>query len=169
MVHLKRAYEPAARDDGHRVLVERLWPRGLRKEQAHLDEWLKDIAPSDALRKWFHHDPKRWPEFEKRYARELSSETAREVIDDLVSRATSENVTLVFSAHDERHNNAVVLKEMIEERLAPERRNGSREALVDEEIAQSFPASDPPSWTSLRAGGPKRDPMTAPPRPTGRR
>ena len=117
MVRLKRAYEPFDPDDGHRVLVERLWPRGLRKEQAHFDEWLKDIAPSDALRKWFHHDPARWAEFEQRYARELDSEAARATLADLVRRAASETITLVFSAHDAQHNNAVVLKRMIERRL----------------------------------------------------
>ncbi len=117
MVRLKRAYEPVEPEDGRRVLVERLWPRGLRKEQAHLDGWLKDIAPSDALRKWFHHDPDRWAEFERRYARELESDAAHAAIDDLVQRAASETVTLVFSAHDGEHNNAVVLKRMIERRL----------------------------------------------------
>ena len=117
MVRLKRAYEPLEPEDGRRVLVERLWPRGLRKEQAHLDGWLKDIAPSDTLRKWFHHDPTRWAEFEHRYARELESEAARAAIDDLVQRAASETLTLVYSAHDQEHNNAVVLKGMIERRL----------------------------------------------------
>lgn len=117
MVRLKRAYEPAEPEDGRRVLVERLWPRGLRKEQAHFDDWLKDIAPSDSLRKWFHHDPSRWGEFEQRYARELESEAARAALDDLARRAASETVTLVYSAHDEEHNNAVVLRSIIERRL----------------------------------------------------
>ena len=122
MVRLKRAYEPVDPDDGYRVLVERLWPRGLRKEQGHFAEWLKDIAPSDSLRKWFHHDAGRWAEFEQRYTRELGSEAARAVFDDLVRRAESETVTLVFSSHDEAHNNAVVLKRMIERRLQRSRR-----------------------------------------------
>ena len=117
MVRLKRAYEPAARSDGHRVLVERLWPRGLRKDEAHFDAWLKEIAPSDALRKWFGHDPARFVEFRKRYLRELRAAGAREVLDDLVHRARRETVTLVYSAHDEEHNNAVVLAGELERRL----------------------------------------------------
>ncbi len=117
MIRLKRAYEPMEPDDGRRVLVERLWPRGLRRDQAHFDEWLKDVAPSDSLRKWFHHDPDRWSEFEQRYGRELDSDAARTTIDDLVQRAASETVTLIYSAHDEEHNNAIVLKRMIERRL----------------------------------------------------
>lgn len=126
MLRLKRAYEPVEPDDGRRVLVERLWPRGLRKEQAHFDDWLKDIAPSDSLRKWFHHDPNRWDEFEQRYARELESDDARAALDDLVQRAVSETVTLIYSAHDEEHNNAVALKTMIERRL----RSASRKTHV---------------------------------------
>ena len=126
MVRLKRAYEPVEPDDGRRVLVERLWPRGLRKEQAHFDDWLKDIAPSDSLRKWFHHDPSRWEEFEQRYARELESDDARAALDDLVQRAVSETVTLIYSAHDEEHNNAVALKTMIERRLRSASRKAAR-------------------------------------------
>jgi len=118
MVKLKRAYEPAAPADGERVLVERLWPRGLRKEQAHFDLWSKDVSPSDSLRKWFHHDPDRWDEFRRRYARELESERARAALDELVRSAASGTVTLVYSAHDEKHNNAVVLEKMIERRLS---------------------------------------------------
>jgi len=117
MVRLKRAYELADAEDGYRILVERLWPRGLRKEEAHFDEWLKDVAPSDSLRKWFHHDPSRWAEFEQRYLRELDTEAARARIDDLVRRARSETVTLVYSAHDEQHNNAVVLERVIASRV----------------------------------------------------
>ena len=128
MVRLKRAYEPVEPDDGRRVLVERLWPRGLRKEQAHFDDWLKDVAPSDALRKWFHHDPSRWTEFEQRYARELDSEAARAAFDELVRRAASETVTLVYSAHDQEHNNAIVLKRMIDRRLRQKSRKVSRPA-----------------------------------------
>jgi uncharacterized protein YeaO (DUF488 family) len=114
MVLMKRAYEPVSPSDGHRVLVERLWPRGLRKERAHLDEWLKEIAPSEALRKWFHHDPDRWAEFGRRYRHELRAETVRALIDGLVRRAKSGALTLVYSSHDEQHNNALVLKRTIE-------------------------------------------------------
>jgi uncharacterized protein YeaO (DUF488 family) len=128
MVQLKRAYEPPAPDDGRRVLVERLWPRGLRKDQAHFDEWLKDVAPSTALRKWFHHDPSRWAEFEDRYARELGSEPARAAFDELVREVASETVTLVYSSHDQEHNNAVALKRMIDRRLRQKSRKVSRPA-----------------------------------------
>ena len=128
MVRLKRAYEPVEPDDGRRVLVERLWPRGLRKEEAHFDAWLKDVAPSTALRKWFHHDPSRWVEFEQRYARELSSEPARAAFDDLVRWAASETVTLIYSSHDQEHNNAIVLKRMIDRRLRQGPRKASRPA-----------------------------------------
>lgn len=140
MVRLKRAYEPVDADDGRRVLVERLWPRGLRKEQAHFDDWLKDIAPSTALRKWFHHDPTRWAEFEQRYARELGSEEARATFDDLVRRAESETVTLVYSAHDEEHNNAIMLKRMIDRRLGQRARKAPRHA---EGRASSRPHAHP--------------------------
>jgi uncharacterized protein YeaO (DUF488 family) len=117
MVHLKRAYEPVVPGDGSRVLVERLWPRGLSKERAQLDAWLKDVAPSDRLRKWFHHDPDRWTEFEQRYRRELRAEPARSRLADLVRLARSGMVTLVYASHDEQHNNAVVLKKVLEGRL----------------------------------------------------
>lgn len=126
MVRLKRAYEPVGPEDGQRILVERLWPRGLHKEQVQLDGWLKDVAPSDALRKWFHHDPDRWAEFEHRYARELESDAARAAVDDLAQRAASETITLVYSAHDTEHNNAVVLKRMIERRLSRRSQNDAR-------------------------------------------
>ncbi len=117
MVHIKRAYEPAAGSDGYRVLVDRLWPRGLRKEDARLDEWLRDLAPSDGLRKWFGHDPARFQEFRERYERELSTEAARAQLDALARRAARETVTLVYSAHDEQHNNAVVAAREVEHRL----------------------------------------------------
>jgi uncharacterized protein YeaO (DUF488 family) len=126
MVRLKRAYEPATPADGHRILVDRLWPRGLRKEHAALDEWLKDLAPSDSLRKWFRHDPRRWGEFEERYRRELDVESARARLGELVRRAKVGTVTLVYSAHDELHNNAVVLKEEIERRLGRRSRPSTR-------------------------------------------
>lgn len=123
MIHIKRAYEPADASDGHRVLVDRLWPRGIKKEAAHLDEWTKELAPSDALRKWFGHDPERFGEFEERYERELRSPEARAHLDALAERAEHEDVTLVYSAHDEEHNNAVVLARLIERLL--ERRSGA--------------------------------------------
>lgn len=113
MLRLKRAYEAPAKGDGHRVLVDRLWPRGLRKEEAQIDEWLKELAPSDALRKWFGHDPDRFAEFRERYARELEQPEARALLDALAHRAARGRVTLVYAAHDEEHNNAVVLADAI--------------------------------------------------------
>src|SRR4029079_12810158 len=101
MVHLKRAYEPTAAGDGYRVLVERLWPRGLRKADAHIDEWIKDVAPSHELRRWFGHDPNRFSEFRDRYKRELRSEPARAVLAELRRRAARGTVTLVYAARDE--------------------------------------------------------------------
>jgi uncharacterized protein YeaO (DUF488 family) len=110
-VRIKRAYEPASRTDGTRILVDRLWPRGLKKTDAKIDVWLKEIAPSTELRKWFGHDPERWPEFRKRYkaeARRHPEELAR-----LRSLAKKGPLTLVYSAHDESHNDAVVLRSLI--------------------------------------------------------
>ena len=113
MIRLKRVYDPYADSDGKRILVDRLWPRGIKKEDAGLDLWLKDIAPSDGLRKWFSHDPSRWQEFKKRYRKEL--EDNQEVIDALRTEAHNKTVTLLFAAKDTERNNAVVLKEIIEE------------------------------------------------------
>jgi len=112
MIKLKRIYDPYAESDGKRVLVDRLWPRGIKKEAAGLDLWLRDIAPSDALRKWFAHDPSRWQEFKKRYRKEL--EGRKEMIDDLRAEVRRKTVTLLFSAKDTERNNAVALKEIIE-------------------------------------------------------
>jgi uncharacterized protein YeaO (DUF488 family) len=117
MIHVKRAYEPAIASDGCRVLVERLWPRGLRKEDARLDDWLKDVAPSESLRKWFGHDPARFREFRERYKRELHSRVARAPFDELARRAARETVTLVYAARDEEHNSAIVLAGELERRL----------------------------------------------------
>jgi uncharacterized protein YeaO (DUF488 family) len=118
MIKLKRAYEPAKETDGYRVLVERLWPRGLRKVDAHLDEWLKDLAPSHELRRWYGHEPSRFGEFRARYRRELHSEPARTALAALARRGARGRVTLVYSAHDEARNNAVVLAQELERRIA---------------------------------------------------
>jgi uncharacterized protein YeaO (DUF488 family) len=110
-VKLKRAYDPPSRDDGTRILVDRLWPRGISKEKAALDRWMKDIAPSTDLRKWFAHDPKRWTEFRQRYANELHEH--RDLLAELRSLARKGTLTLVYSAHDEAHNDAVVLRDVL--------------------------------------------------------
>jgi uncharacterized protein YeaO (DUF488 family) len=110
-LRLKRAYEPAGPDDGVRILIDRLWPRGVSKEKAALDEWEKDIAPSTELRQWFGHDPDRWPEFQRRYRAELQQHT--EALDRIRALAKKQTVTLVYSAHDEEHNDAVVLKDVL--------------------------------------------------------
>ena len=112
MFKLKRAYEPASKDDGFRVLVERLWPRGVTKSKARLDLWLKDVAPSRELRKWFGHDPAKWAEFQKRYRAELRQH--RDAIRFLRDKAATGTVTLVYGSKDEQHNAAVALKRAVE-------------------------------------------------------
>lgn len=111
MIQIKRAYETAASGDGERYLVDRLWPRGVRKETLHIAGWLREVAPSDALRRWFGHDPERWGEFRRRYREELKSQRmALQPLREAVKRGV---VTLVYSAHDEVHNQAVVLREFL--------------------------------------------------------
>jgi len=110
-VRLKRAYEKPARDDGTRILIDRLWPRGVRKADAELDQWAKEIAPSTALRKWFGHDPARWPRFRLRYTNELRAH--RGELEQLRGLARKGPITLVYSAQDELHNDAVVLRELL--------------------------------------------------------
>lgn len=113
-IRIKRAYEPPAPEDGSRVLVDRLWPRGVTKQAARIDDWPKEITPSTELRKEFSHMPERWAEFKARYAQELEGQA--EALDRLCRRAEEGPVTLVFAARDERYNNAVALKEILEQR-----------------------------------------------------
>ena len=112
-VALKRAYDEPAASDGTRVLVERLWPRGLSKERAHIDLWLKDVAPSTELRQWFHHDPQKFPAFRRRYQAELQAEAAQEALTKLRAIAKQGQLTLVFAAHDAAYSNAVVLRDLL--------------------------------------------------------
>jgi uncharacterized protein YeaO (DUF488 family) len=112
-VALKRVYDEPAASDGTRVLVERLWPRGLSKERAHIDLWLKDVAPSTELRQWFHHDPQKFPEFRRRYEAELKSEGAQEALAKLREIAKQGQLTLVFAAHDAEYSNARVLHDLL--------------------------------------------------------
>ncbi len=113
-VKLKRIYEPASRDDGERFLVERLWARGVTKEAAHLTGWLKDLAPSPALRQWFGHDPKRWPEFQRRYQAELRAPEKQPLLAELARKAREGPVTFVFAASDTERNSAILLKGFVE-------------------------------------------------------
>lgn len=110
-VKLKRAYEPPDDTDGTRILIDRLWPRGVAKKDAALDQWMKEVAPSTGLRKWFGHDPERWDEFRRRYGKELEDNGA--LVDELRALARHGPVTLVYSAHDELHNDAVVLRDRV--------------------------------------------------------
>ena len=114
-VTVKRVYERPARGDGYRVLVDRLWPRGLSKSQAALDAWLRDLAPSNELRHWFHARPENWLTFRKRYLKELAAPEAAEALDELYRLARrKKNLTLLFASRNEPHNNAVVLKELLD-------------------------------------------------------
>ncbi|MDN5870918.1 MAG: DUF488 family protein [Nitrococcus sp.] len=114
-VRIKRAYISPAREDGHRILVDRLWPRGVRKADAKIERWIKDVGPSTELRQWFGHDPRRWEEFQRRYCDELRHQ--QEALAELEHFARDGVTTLVFAARDEEHNNAVVLRDLIEDRL----------------------------------------------------
>lgn len=111
-VTIKRVYEEPSSSDGQRILVDRLWPRGLTKEHAAVDVWIKDIAPSNELREWFGHDPDKWAEFKRRFSRELDDN--KEVVAGLRKQLQSGHATLVYGAKDEQHNNAVVIKEYLE-------------------------------------------------------
>ncbi len=111
MIKLKRVYENPSAEDGLRVLVDRLWPRGLTKERAAVDLWIKDVAPSTELRKWFGHDPAKWKQFQLRYRKELDEK--KEALKDLKQKSKGHTVTLVYGARDEEHNEALVLKEIL--------------------------------------------------------
>ena len=113
-IAVKRAYEPASADDGLRVLVDRLWPRGVTKARAGIDLWPKDMAPSDKLRRRAHSNPEKWDDFVKAYAAELKQEPAKSVFADLRARAEKEHITLVYAARDEIHNHAVLLKRWLD-------------------------------------------------------
>lgn len=115
MIKIKRIYEPAEAADGRRFLVDRVWPRGIRKDAAGVEAWLKEVGPSNELRKWFGHDPQRWTEFRRRYRRELASH--QDELAPLLEAARQGDVTLVYSARDEQHNQAVVIKGVLEELL----------------------------------------------------
>lgn len=122
MIKIKRVYEEPEKSDGFRILIDRLWPRGESKEKARIDLWLKDIAPSDELRKWFEHDPGKWEEFKKRFFDELKDK--KELLDEIIVRARRGAVTLLYGAKEERYNNAVALKEYLEK--AMKSRGGER-------------------------------------------
>lgn len=118
-VQIKRAYDAPARGDGYRVLVDRMWPRGVRKEALHVHEWAKDLAPSTKLRQWFGHDPKRWEQFQERYESELTGPRSEAEVKHVVDAARDYAVlTLVYSAKDEEHNQAVVLRRVFSHRLS---------------------------------------------------
>jgi uncharacterized protein YeaO (DUF488 family) len=117
MVVTKNAYEPAGSADGYRVLIDRLWPRGLSKEKAKLDAWEKDIAPSAELRKWYGHDPEKWPEFQQRFKEELRAPAAKAVLDALTERAKKGRVTLVFASKAGDISNAAVLVALLGSRV----------------------------------------------------
>jgi uncharacterized protein YeaO (DUF488 family) len=110
-IKVKRIYEPFSADDGYRILVDRLWPRGMKKEDARIDKWLKDIAPSTELRQWFHAEPGRWAQFKAKYLDELKKSTA---VDELIAYINEhQTVTLLYSVKDEEHNHALVIKDLI--------------------------------------------------------
>jgi uncharacterized protein YeaO (DUF488 family) len=112
-IALKRVYDEPAADDGKRVLVDRLWPRGLSKERARVDVWLKEVAPSSELRKWFGHEPEKFAEFRRRFEAELDTGNAQTKFAELRDMARREHITLLFAAHDAEHNNAVVLRDLL--------------------------------------------------------
>jgi len=123
-IRIKRAYEPAAPADGIRILVDRLWPRGVSKAALAIERWVKEIAPSDALRRWFGHDPERWDEFRRRYAAEFAKQAAP--LDELRSLARERRLTLVYAARDDSHNDAVVLRDVLTRAKGGARRTSKR-------------------------------------------
>jgi uncharacterized protein YeaO (DUF488 family) len=116
MVKIKRAYDPVEPVDGRRILVDRLWPRGVTRDSARIDKWLKELAPSTELRKWFGHEPEKWTEFKERYRQELGNQAG--LLEKITGEARQGTVTLVYGAKDRNHNNAVVLNELLYEKIA---------------------------------------------------
>ena len=129
-IQTRRAYVPAGPGDGYRVLIDRLWPRGVSKDELALDLWAKELAPSDELRRWFGHDPRRWEGFVERYRRELRAPAARERLAELARRAAQGAVTIVYGARDERYNNATVVRDEIERLLRGRRPRSARPRAV---------------------------------------
>jgi uncharacterized protein YeaO (DUF488 family) len=121
-IRVKRVYEPKAADDGCRVLVDRVWPRGMTREAAAIDHWLGDIGPSTALRKWFGHRPERWAEFARRYRAELRDAAAQPLLQELAAMAAAGPLTLLYSARDQEHNQALVLAQVLRAKLARSKR-----------------------------------------------
>jgi uncharacterized protein YeaO (DUF488 family) len=119
MIRIKRIYERPDPSDGIRILVDRLWPRGMSRAAARIDEWRKDLAPTNVLREWFHHDPPKWEEFRQRYRNELDAAGKAEELEELAERARTETVTLLYAARDEARNNAVALKKFLEKLSRP--------------------------------------------------
>ncbi len=117
MIRLKRIYEPADPEDGARILVERLWPRGVKREEAKLAAWVKELAPSPELRKWFAHRTERWKEFRRRYEQELQRPLAQALLQALVWKAHHQTLTLVFAAKDVEHNSAVVIQDLLRQQM----------------------------------------------------
>ena len=113
MLKIKRAYEGKEAGDGERILIDRLWPRGVSKDEAGLDAWQKELAPSTALRQWFGHDPEKWEEFKKRYRKELAGPESKKLLEDIACTAERHNVTLIYSAKDTEHSDVLVLEELI--------------------------------------------------------
>lgn len=121
MVRIKRVYSEPSQRDGIRILIDRVWPRGVTKKRARIDAWRKEFAPSTPLRKWFGHDPARWSEFQKRYRIELNQSSQLDALNTLAQRSSRKTITLVYSAADETHNQAVVLMELLEELVSKRR------------------------------------------------
>jgi uncharacterized protein YeaO (DUF488 family) len=117
MVTIKRAYEAPSRNDGTRILVDRIWPRGLKKENLRIEQWMRELGPSNELRRSFGHDPNRWEDFHRRYVKELKRAAVQPLLEELLNIARRGKLTLVYSAHDQQHNQAVVLKELLDTQL----------------------------------------------------
>lgn len=118
MLKIKRAYEGKEAGDGERILIDRLWPRGVSKDEAGLDAWQKELAPSTALRQWFGHDPEKWEEFKKRYRKELAAPKSKRLLEEITRTAERHNVTLIYSAKDTEHSDVLVLEELIAELMS---------------------------------------------------